>query len=133
MLVVTLSAALIVMTYSAYTDLVRKSRREEAKTFLLDAATRLEQYWGNNKKFTNNLAYLGYAAATDGNFYANPQKQQASWYRITLAHDNGNTATYLLTAIPQRDQANDTKCLNFTLNQIGVRAVSATVPAKDCW
>lgn len=129
MIVVLVIALLAALAYPSYLEQARKTRRSEAKAFLIDAAAKLEQYWGNNKKFPDDgsgvgdMTKLGYAAASN---VPTPE----GWYNVSLA---ATPTTYTLTATPQKDQAKDKKCGNFTLNNLGVKDVSGTWAVTECW
>ncbi|MEA3413064.1 MAG: type IV pilin protein [Pseudomonadota bacterium] len=122
MIVVAVIGILAAIGYPAYTDQVRKARRTEAKTFLLGAAAREERRFTNMGNYTNDMTVLGYAN--------NPELTEDGWYSVAAATPTATTFT--LTATPQNDQATD-GCGNFTLTQAGVKGVSGTLAATDCW
>ncbi len=59
MLIVSILAALAIPSYNRS---VRKSRRTEARSAVLDAAAREERFYATNNKYTQTAAELGYAA-----------------------------------------------------------------------
>ena len=113
----------------AYTSQIRKSRRGDAKSALLDMAAREERYNTINFLYTNSAVALGYVS--DPVVVPNPVPN--AYYQITIALGTGSTS-YVLTAAPLLDQANDS-CKSFTLSDVGVQALStnATSSVADCW
>ena len=63
MVVVAVVAILAAIAYPSYINQVRKSRRADAKSALLDLATRQERFFSTQNTYTNNAANLGYSAA----------------------------------------------------------------------
>jgi len=139
-LLVTIIVATILISISvpAYQNQVRKSRRTEAKTALLDLAAREERFFSTNSAYTANVAALGFSGASW------PVTVGSGYYQLTLcvgatlpcstAAAAGSTATgavYTLTATPvsTSPQSKDTSCASFTLDNTG--AQSATNAA--CW
>jgi type IV pilus assembly protein PilE len=130
MITVAIVAIMAAIALPAYTGQIRKSRRGDAKSALLDMAARLERYNTVNFVYTNSAVALGYAA--DPVVVPNPAPN--GYYQITIALGTGSTS-YLLTAAPVSgtDQVNDT-CKSFTLTDLGVQALSgATSSVADCW
>jgi type IV pilus assembly protein PilE len=119
--VLTILAAIAIPTYS---NQIRKSRRSEAKSTLLDLAGREERYMATNGVYTSSASALGYS----GSF---PQTVGSGYYSIAITNvttataptstTTGTPATYTLTATAQSlgGQTNDTNCLAFQLNQMG--------------
>jgi type IV pilus assembly protein PilE len=119
--VLTMLAAIAVPTYSAQ---IRKSRRSEAKSALLDLAGREERYMATRGVYTSTASELGYS----GTF---PQTIGSGYYSIAITNVTAATAptsttagvpaTYTLTATAQSQgaQTKDTTCLAFQLNQMG--------------
>jgi type IV pilus assembly protein PilE len=66
--IVAMLAAIAVPTYQAQ---IRKSRRTEARSALLDTASREERFFATNNKYTQTATDLGYASfpAPVGNSY----------------------------------------------------------------
>jgi len=57
--VIAILATIVIPTYQAQ---IRKSRRTEARTALLDAAAREEQYYATHNNYSTAGPDLGYAA-----------------------------------------------------------------------
>ena len=117
---ITLLVVFILSTISVvyYQHQVTQSRRVEAKIALLDLAGRLEAY-----QF-ENLTYLG--ATPPGLGVATTTENHDYTLEIT---DAGSDA-YIITATPS---FSDSACGTFTLNSQGVRGVTGSEGATDCW
>lgn len=125
MIVVVVVAILAAIAYPSYIDSVRKSRRSDAKNALHAAASREEQYYGDNKTYTDSMKALVYAS--------DPADSPEKYYKISV--DNSLLATcdiatcYVLKAVPQGDQAKDTHCGTLTVDSKGNKTANST----DCW
>jgi type IV pilus assembly protein PilE len=126
MIVVTIVGILAAIAYPNFRDQVRRSNRSEAKIALEQKAQALE------KCFTRSMDYTSAACAnaratvvTPGGFYS-------------VAMDGGTPATattFALLATAQGGQTSDADCMNFTLNETGLRGVtgSASANPERCW
>lgn len=74
MITVAIVAIVAAVAYPAYTNQIMRGQRSAGQTFLLDLAQREEQFFLDNRAYTNTLANLGYAAmpAEVVNYYAAP-------------------------------------------------------------
>jgi type IV pilus assembly protein PilE len=135
MIVVVIVAILASIAIPAYNSQIRKSRRTEAKTALLDLAGREERYFNAKNVYSDVPADLGYNATTPtltnfpvGNGY----------YTVTVnvpAVAPPAPAAYNIVATPVGDQAQDT-CTQFKVDSTGLQtATSPTDPNAnaDCW
>ena len=135
MVVVLIGAILVGIAVPSYTSHLRKSRRTDARTALLDLASREERYFSLNNVYTDKENLLGYSnsnvtlSQTVGNGY----------YTITVNGIQAATvnapATFLATATPAGTQGKDTQCSSFSVDQSGKQAAtgSGTNPTTDCW
>jgi type IV pilus assembly protein PilE len=129
MVVVVIATVLLTIAIPAYNTSIRKSRRTEARTALLDLAGREERYYNTSSPpaYSANLSDLGYGVA-------GPTTTVGSgYYSVTVAVTNpaGAASTYTITAVPiTADQLKDTTCLSFTLNNAGTQGAT-TMPT--CW
>jgi type IV pilus assembly protein PilE len=124
MVVIVIATILAIIAVPAYTSQVRKSRRTEARTALLDLATREERFFSTNSAYTNVPGNLGYAGAF-------PVPVASSYYQINVTNATGTAFT--ATATPINTQASDTQCGTFTIDNTGQQTVSGTVSAATCW
>lgn len=103
-----------------YRDYVRKSKRAEARTALMQAAMNMERYFSSN-----NI----YSGATAGTVF--PSRSEANNYSISLG--DVTDQTYSLVATPLGGQAND-PCGKLIINQAGQKSVvDATLNSNICW
>ena len=134
MVTIVVASILAAIAIPAYTSQIRKSRRTEARTALLDLASREERFNSTNSAYTSSLASLGYTGAW-------PLKVGSGYYQITAVvcaavtcgADAGTGAAFLLTATPLAPQNQDTICGSFTLDSTGTQAVTGTGTASTCW
>jgi type IV pilus assembly protein PilE len=135
MVVVMIATILTMIAVPAYTSQIRKSRRTEAKTALLDLAGREERYLATNGAYTALGTQLGYPSDTW------PQATSSNYYNITVsgvtaaaagtALTAGTAAKFLITASAINAQLKDTQCASFTVDQTGAQASSPAT--TGCW
>jgi type IV pilus assembly protein PilE len=132
MIAVAIIGILVKLAYPAYTQSVLKSHRAEAKSALLDLASREERYFSTTNQFTASAPQLGYASTAS--WPLTVQAGSSSYYTLSVAVDTTVSApNFTATATAVNSQVKDTKCMNFTLNQAGVQTVSGTDSAANCW
>ena len=135
MITVLIVSVLVAIAVPSYIDKVRKSRRTEAKTALLDLAGREERYYNTNNQYSALPSDLGYGAIAA----AFPMTIGSGYYTVSVAttvYAAGPPVTpagYTITATPVAgtDQANDTHCTTFTLTSTGVQ--SSLPDTTTCW
>jgi type IV pilus assembly protein PilE len=110
MIVVAVIGILAAVAYPSYQDSVRKSRRADGQTALLQAVQVAERF------FTRNNSYLGVdiAAASD-----------EGHYDLTF---EGDANSFDITAAPAGAQASD-RCGELTINELNVKGGAVA----DCW
>lgn len=107
-----------------YRNYVLKSARSEGKAALLDTAAKQEQYYLDNKTYTNDMTNLGYSA--------NPWTTEQNKYSISIPSAS-NTA-YSLLATRTGEQSEDVQCGDYTYDSTGTKGVTnATKAASACW
>ncbi|MGI9200612.1 MAG: type IV pilin protein [Woeseiaceae bacterium] len=133
MIVVAIVAIVSALAFPSYMQYVVNTKRTVATSTLLRVADRQQQFFMDNKQYTNDLADLGFAAnplvlADDGTVAAAGDADAV--YSISLS--NIAATTYTITAAPLHGQATrDTDCASLTLDQSGARGNSAG--GSDCW
>ena len=126
MIVVVIVGILAMIALPAYQDYVRKSRRAEAISLMLDLQLTEEKYRANNPSYASTLAAMGITSS-----YVSDQVDPAYYTFAIVAATN----SYTITATPQGSQANDkqygTPCggsgVTLTIDQS-----NSKTPA-DCW
>lgn len=124
MIVVVIVGILAAVAYPAYREQSLRAARTEGRSALLNAASRQEQFFLDNKSYASSLADLGMVAATEHGKY------QLAVDAATA--DCPLTNCYALTATPQGRQADDTDCGNLTLDANGAKGASGSDPGA-CW
>ncbi len=131
MIVVAIVGILVAVALPAYNQSVRKSRRADAKTALLDLAQREERFNSTANAYSATPAPdLGYPTGTT--FPISVQTGSTSYYTINVTLPTSTTFTATATPVSGTSQASDT-CGNFTLTNTGVQGVSGTSSPADCW
>jgi type IV pilus assembly protein PilE len=123
MIVVAIVGILAAIAYPSYREQMRRSNRSEAKVALEERAQAFE------KCFTRSMAYDS-AACNNAAGAANTPGRK---YNVSAT---ARTAlTFTLQATPLGAQTGDAECMNFTLNEAGVRGVSGSASAtpERCW
>ncbi len=128
MIVVAIIGILAAIALPSYQDSIRKGRRSDAISTLLDVANRQEQHMLDRSTYTTDMNDLG--------FGADPAVSEEGHYTVDAAAcAAGTIATcYLLTATPAAGspQTADGGCTTFTLDSFGRRAATGS-QAADCW
>jgi type IV pilus assembly protein PilE len=120
MVVVAVAAIIGALAYPSYQEQVRKGRRAAATAALIDAASRQEQFFLDNKSYTTTVTAggLNVSAATESGDYA-----------LSVDAPDGACPLdrcYLVRATPQGVQAAD-KCGPLTINSERVKT------PNNCW
>lgn len=137
MIVAAIVAIIMTIALPSYREYVLRSNRAVVKGALLEVASRQEQYFMNNRSYTNLLTDLGYTA----NYYITSEggalpAAAGSIYQITITAPASNTGetTYTLLSVPQGGQTDDTKCGSLGINEQNNKTVaSASESATYCW
>jgi type IV pilus assembly protein PilE len=134
MIVVVIIAILAAIGYPSYTSHVRKGKRAEAKTRLLQVAQLEERFFTENNAYTTNI--LGLLGITDTTtVYSSDTNNPDSGYQITVAAAPGSTIaqSFVLSAVPQGMQTDDTRCGTLTLLHTGKKEITGTASVAECW
>ena len=127
------SAILMAIAFASYSSQIRKSRRTEAKTAMLDLAGREERNLSTTNTYSAVPAELGYSAP------AYPMLIGDGYYALNVVvvpPAAGVPAQFTITATPVGDQAKDTGCAVFTVDQQGNRLAtdsSGADASATCW
>lgn len=119
MIVLTIVGILGAIAFPGYRNYVIRSARSEAKSALMTLASKQEQYFSNNKTYAANLSDVNMSALTEGGNY-----------QIEIVSATSNS--YSLRAVPQGGQADDSACMNFTLDSKGTKGASGP-DGTECW
>lgn len=132
MVTVAISAILATVAVSSYKSQVQKSRRTDAKSALLDLATREQKLYSLTNVYGANPADVGYPGT------AWPQTVGSGYYQVSVtvvAATASAPATFTATATPVGSQATDSQCASFTVNNLGQQTAANSVGAlnSSCW
>jgi type IV pilus assembly protein PilE len=121
MIVILVIAVLASIAVPSYRQYVLRAHRTEAKAALLNVAAAQEKFYLQNNTYTNKLtdappAGLGVPATTRNGYF-------------NIAIGGADAATFTVTATATGTQTKDTRCLTFSINQLGQR----TATNADCW
>jgi type IV pilus assembly protein PilE len=137
MVTVLIAAVLMAIAVPTYTNQIRKSRRTDAKTALLDLAGREERYYNsNNNTYSSTGTDLGYSGAFP---IAISNSGGVSYYSLSATFVAGSAtalASYVLTATATGDQLKDTQCYSFSVNSAGAQTSmtsASVVTTTTCW
>jgi type IV pilus assembly protein PilE len=132
MIAVAIVGILLRLALPAYNNSVKKSRRADAKTALLDFASREERFFATNNVYTSTATSLGYATGTTLTAAAPMPILTGStaYYNLSVAVTTGPPAAFTVSAVPTAAQASDS-CGTYTLTNAGVQDSSSHSP--DCW
>jgi type IV pilus assembly protein PilE len=140
MVVVVIATILVSIAVPSYMSQVRQSRRTEAKTAVLDLASREERYFSTNGAIYSTLPTdLGY---TGGAFPAPVGSD--NYYTITVCSPAANcdpnanppaAPSYYITATPVAgsSQAGDAQCQTFSVDSTGQQFATGTLTSQQCW
>ena len=115
---VAIVAILTMVALPSYQEYVRRSTRNEAQAYMLNAATRQQQFLVDTRSYAGSLGTLGVPV---------PERVNAG-YTLTLNVVAGPPPTYTITATPKGNQALE-QCGTLTINQAGAR----TAAKSGCW
>lgn len=132
MIVLVIAAILMSVAIPAYQSQVRKSRRTDAKTALLDLAAREQRYFAVQNTFTSSFVDLGYATG------APPASVTvgSGYYTVTVTTAVATPPGFLLTATATGVQTSDTSCNSFTVDNTGLQKAynsGGTDNTTSCW
>lgn len=140
MLVVMVFGILATIAYASYANQIIKAQRSVAKSALLDAATRQEQYFFSNRAYASSMAVLlNLPITADPSAYYDKDgsllpSSTGAIYQVSASTSCTPAPCFVLTATPQGDQSSD-KCGKFTITSTNKRDVVNTTgaTASDCW
>ena len=131
MITVAIIAILTMIAYPSYQQYILKSHRTDAKTALLDLATRQERLFTLQNVYSSAPAALGYGAAS---FPIAIQSGNQSYYVLSVQQVNNaaSSPTYTAIATPTGPQQRDS-CGTYSINQLGVQTNTGnTTPTAQC-
>jgi type IV pilus assembly protein PilE len=138
MVVVAIAALLLSIAVPSYQAQVRKSRRTEARTALLDLAAREERFFSTSNLYTTSPLDLGYGTVAG----AFSMAVGSGYYNVTvnvtaaLPGPPATQAGYSIKATAIGIQTADSQCNTFTVDQTGAQSSKDSGGADStatCW
>jgi type IV pilus assembly protein PilE len=124
MIVLAIVGILAAVAYPSYLESVKRARRSEARTYLLEAQQFMARFYSANGRYTTNEAGTT-SPPLPVRLQAVPA--DAPRYNLSVA---ATLSSYVLTATPT---AND-DCGDLTLTHTGVKGRSGSgLTLADCW
>ena len=120
LIVVAIVGILAAVAGPAWNDQVIKSRRADARNTLLAAQIEQEQYRANNLTYATSMSAMGM-----GSF----DSTSRDYYRLEVV--SADATSFLITATPNGNQANDSTCNVFAVRQTGPE--HSGYAALSCW
>jgi type IV pilus assembly protein PilE len=134
MVVVLIATILLTVAVPTYQYEIRKSRRTDAKTAVLDLASREERYYASTNAYSTDPVALGYSTTAGATF---PQTVGSGYYQVTVA-PGAAAPSYIVTATPVAGspQLKDSSCQSFSVTNTGVQSSLNSAGASStatCW
>lgn len=131
MIVAAIISILAAIAYPSYQEHVRKARRADAQTALMELAQFMERH------YTANGRYLTAANANPANaapalpFTDAPKDGATKFYTLEFSA-TPTASAYTLRAVPKNAMANDS-CGTLTLAHTGAKGQKAGATLAQCW
>lgn len=126
MIVVAVIGILAAIAYPSYQEHVRKARRADAQTALLELAQFMERH------YTANGKYLTAANAAPVLPFSEAPKDGAGKYYDLSFSAAPTASSYTLRAVPKGSMAGDS-CGTLTLSNTGAKGQAAGATLATCW
>lgn len=131
LVVITIIGILASMAVTSYQNSIRKARRADAKTVLMETALFLERNYTEANRYDqdavgntiDNSALPIPEAPVDGN---------RKFYDIQFL-GTPTTHTFTIDAIPKNGQEKDTLCSTLRMDEAGLKGVTGSGSVGECW
>jgi type IV pilus assembly protein PilE len=133
MLVVAILASIAVPTYTAQ---IRKSRRTEARSAILDLAGREERVLSVSNSYSQIPTDVGYTGTSWGTGISVGSGYYSVVVTVPDPNFTGTGSSYVITASAVGTQTADTSCASFSTNQMGKQSSldsSSADSTSTCW
>lgn len=134
MIVVVIVGVLAAIAIPNYSKHVRKGRRVDAKSAVLDVAARQEKYFATHNQYATDFDALKMGIGTS--LYINGTTAGNSYYQLSLLPVG--VAGYTVKAVPTSFGKQDIdECKGYQINQLGlqknVAADGSFIDGAGCW
>ncbi len=126
MIVVAVIGILAAIAYPSYQEHVRKARRADAQTALLELAQFMERHYTANGKYLTDAN-----AAPTLPFSEAPKDGTGKYYDLSFA-SAPTASSYTLRAVPKGAMASDS-CGTLTLSNTGAKGQATGASLATCW
>jgi type IV pilus assembly protein PilE len=131
---IVIGAILLSIAVPGYRNQIRKSRRTDARTALLDIAAREERLFTTTNTYSSTPSAIGYGATPD----RFPVVVGNGYYQVNAVAGAGPPPAFTLVATPiaGQGQDQDTDCASFTVDQTGNQSAADSSNADStatCW
>lgn len=127
MIVVAILGILSAIAFPSYQEHVRKARRVDAQTALMELSQFMERYYTSNGRYLSTQN-----KAPTLPFTESPKDSTSKSYRLGFADDSPTASGYVLEAVPQGAMLNDT-CGTLTLSNTGAKGQGQGESLATCW
>lgn len=131
MAVITIIALLATLAVTSYQNSIRKARRADAKTVLMETAMFLER----NYTETNSYNVLPNSNTLDNSELPHPEAPidgNTKFYDIQFL-SGPTTHSFTIEAAPKNAQLKDTLCAKLTIDETGNKDATGPGTANECW
>lgn len=123
MVVIAVLGIIVSIAYPAYQDQMRKARRSDCHTQLMELASLEERFFTEFGRYTATITAGGLAL---------PNNVSDEGFYTAAAVVGGGGQTFTLTCTGQGAQAGD-GCGNLTIDNTGLEGRTGTLPLIQCW
>jgi type IV pilus assembly protein PilE len=131
MIVITIMALLATLAVTSYQNSIRKARRADAKTVLMETAMFLER----NYTETNSYNALPGGSTLGNNELPHPEAPidgNSKFYDIQFL-SGPTTHSFTIEAAPKNAQLKDTQCAKLTIDETGSKDATGPGTVGECW
>lgn len=128
MITVAIIGILAAVALPAYTEQVKRSKRSNAQTVMLQGAQFAQRYYNAKNSYSGLEGASGTFASS--NYKTAPNDGGTVNYNIKLELVGSG---FKITAEPKAGVFSDSKCGNLTLTDTGVKGVSGSDTVANCW
>lgn len=132
MVVVAIVAILASIALPSYTSYVARARRADARTQLLQVAQFMQRFYTANDTYIQDRASNLVATQIPNVLKQSPGDATVAIYTLNISVVETTSFTLQMVPVPGGVMAGD-NCGTFTLNSVGVRGVTGSLPSSTCW
>ena len=124
---------LMVVALPAYRSQAQKTKRTLVQAEMLKILSRQEQFFVNNRVYSTTLAPLGFADPYVINSNGAMVDATATDRIYSISFASSSSTAFVLQAVPQLEQGNDSRCGTLKVDHTGARSVTGSSSAAHCW